>query len=88
MFRSKRLVTLKAIMIFMLTTGVVLLVTQNTAIAVSLYVFGQYPELFSFNGWIGSDIIEANLAKLIAVSVSMVANFTLYKYVIFNNREG
>jgi len=86
-FRSERAISLKGFALFMLSTGCVLLLTQNIAIALSLHVFSQMSFFTTDNGLASGEFLVSNIAKLIGIAISMVTNFILYKYVIFRSPE-
>lgn len=87
-FQSKKSVRPGDFVKFMIGTGIVLLVAQNIALVGSIAILQHSAEDYLKGMQIDPSLIIVNIAKLIAVAVSMVANYLLYKYIIFRSTTG
>jgi len=84
-FQSKKPIKLSDFLKFMIGTGIVMLVAQNIALVGSIAVLQNSIGDYLKDIHVEPSLVIANIAKLIAVGVSMVANYLLYKYVIFRH---
>lgn len=88
-FGSKEKVDLKKFLLFFAVTGFSSLVIQSLIIGgfeiLTDSSWGR--SLFFIQELGGSETLELNIAKALAVAVGMVWNFMLYKYVIFKDKK-
>ncbi|AKM80563.1 TPA: GtrA family protein [Candidatus Saccharibacteria bacterium] len=87
-FRSKSPISYKKFLSFFVVTGFSSLIIQGLIIygfeVMTASEWGR--SLFLINQMNKDAALELNIAKAVAVSVGMVWNFMLYKYVIFKDK--
>jgi putative flippase GtrA len=93
-FRSKESHSFKKFIHFFLVTGVGILGIQSLVIYGVTHLL-QHQQSFVDGlthtlslGHLSNEALEVNVAKILAVLVAMVWNFTIYHFVIFKKQDG